>query len=216
MLECVHARAWRAELSGGSRALFNCSIGLHHLPPSTAAPLLLHRCPYALWNLHGAYKCRMTQPCMSCTARVLHRNHGGVLRGGLFRADKSRPRRPNTPSSLFKPPLDLSLPQQKRSFSQKKFTFTSNPETSFLERIGLRRREYQQERSEPTATMASNFYLDGTPDEVKNAKGLHLITMSTPNGQGGCYPFTISTHSTANHMNSRPDHARGAQRPLRH
>jgi glutathione S-transferase len=28
--------------------------------------------------------------------------------------------------------------------------------------------------------MASNFYLDGTPDEVKNAKGLHLLTMNTP------------------------------------
>ncbi|KAH9865988.1 hypothetical protein J1614_008552 [Plenodomus biglobosus] len=31
--------------------------------------------------------------------------------------------------------------------------------------------------------MASSFYLDDTPAEVKNAKGLHLITMSTPNGK---------------------------------
>lgn len=49
--------------------------------------------------------------------------------------------------------------------------------------------------------MSSNFYLEGTPDEVKNAKvscyrlacqtiqlteimkGLHLVTMSTPNGK---------------------------------
>ncbi|KAF9892649.1 hypothetical protein FE257_001051 [Aspergillus nanangensis] len=31
--------------------------------------------------------------------------------------------------------------------------------------------------------MTSNFYLDDTPAEVKNAKGLHLITQSTPNGQ---------------------------------
>ncbi|KAK5173498.1 uncharacterized protein LTR77_002179 [Saxophila tyrrhenica] len=31
--------------------------------------------------------------------------------------------------------------------------------------------------------MASNFYLDGTPDDVKNAKGLHLLTQNTPNGQ---------------------------------
>ncbi|KAH6672228.1 glutathione S-transferase [Halenospora varia] len=31
--------------------------------------------------------------------------------------------------------------------------------------------------------MASNFYLDGTPDDIKNAKGLHMITMSTPNGK---------------------------------
>ncbi|KXG49274.1 uncharacterized protein PGRI_031440 [Penicillium griseofulvum] len=31
--------------------------------------------------------------------------------------------------------------------------------------------------------MTSNSYLDDTPAEVKNAKGLHLITTSTPNGQ---------------------------------
>ncbi|KAM3084065.1 hypothetical protein ACMFMG_001827 [Clarireedia jacksonii] len=31
--------------------------------------------------------------------------------------------------------------------------------------------------------MSSSFYLEGTPDEVKNAKGLHLVTMSTPNGR---------------------------------
>ncbi|KAJ5884073.1 uncharacterized protein N7473_010959 [Penicillium subrubescens] len=31
--------------------------------------------------------------------------------------------------------------------------------------------------------MTSTFYLDDTPAEVKNAKGLHLITTSTPNGQ---------------------------------
>jgi len=31
--------------------------------------------------------------------------------------------------------------------------------------------------------MAPQFYTDETPDEVKNAKGLHLITMNTPNGQ---------------------------------
>jgi len=31
--------------------------------------------------------------------------------------------------------------------------------------------------------MAPQVYTDETPAEVKNAKGLHLITMSTPNGQ---------------------------------
>lgn len=31
--------------------------------------------------------------------------------------------------------------------------------------------------------MTSNFYLDDTPEEVKNAKGLHLVTQSTPNGK---------------------------------
>ncbi|KAK5737434.1 hypothetical protein LTR17_006661 [Elasticomyces elasticus] len=31
--------------------------------------------------------------------------------------------------------------------------------------------------------MAPQLYTDETPDEVKNAKGLHLITMNTPNGQ---------------------------------
>ncbi|KAJ2960369.1 hypothetical protein NQ176_g11058 [Zarea fungicola] len=31
--------------------------------------------------------------------------------------------------------------------------------------------------------MTSSFYLDDTPAEVKNAKGLHLLTASTPNGQ---------------------------------
>ncbi|KAI4144294.1 MAG: hypothetical protein LQ340_006710 [Diploschistes diacapsis] len=31
--------------------------------------------------------------------------------------------------------------------------------------------------------MAHNLYTDETPDSVKNSKGLHLITQSTPNGQ---------------------------------
>ena len=31
--------------------------------------------------------------------------------------------------------------------------------------------------------MSSHLFEADTPDEVKNAKGLHLITMSTPNGQ---------------------------------
>ncbi|KAK6078898.1 glutathione s-transferase II [Seiridium cupressi] len=31
--------------------------------------------------------------------------------------------------------------------------------------------------------MADKLYVSETPDEVKNAKGLHLLTMSTPNGQ---------------------------------
>jgi glutathione S-transferase len=34
-----------------------------------------------------------------------------------------------------------------------------------------------------TLTMAEHLYIAETPDEVKNAKGLHLITQSTPNGQ---------------------------------
>ena len=34
----------------------------------------------------------------------------------------------------------------------------------------------------PSSKMSHLFEGD-TPDEVKNAKGLHLITMSTPNGQ---------------------------------
>ncbi len=94
-------------------------------------------------------------------------------------------------------PRAASLHQrQRRCYSnKKKFNFQSNPETSFLERVGLRRREYQQERSnqpQPTASMASNFYLEGTPDEVKSAKGLHLITMNTPNGQG---TTTANPHS---------------------
>ena len=29
----------------------------------------------------------------------------------------------------------------------------------------------------------SGLFEDGTPSEVKNAKGLHLITQNTPNGQ---------------------------------
>ena len=31
--------------------------------------------------------------------------------------------------------------------------------------------------------MADKLYIDSTPDDVKNAKSLHLITQSTPNGQ---------------------------------
>ena len=36
---------------------------------------------------------------------------------------------------------------------------------------------------EPQHKMAEHLYISETPDEVKNAKGLHLITQSTPNGQ---------------------------------
>ena len=39
------------------------------------------------------------------------------------------------------------------------------------------------EQSLPLSNMADHLYIAETPDEVKNAKGLHLITMSTPNGQ---------------------------------
>jgi len=31
--------------------------------------------------------------------------------------------------------------------------------------------------------MSHSLYDNETPDEVKNAKGLHLLTMNTPNGQ---------------------------------
>lgn len=56
----------------------------------------------------------------------------------------------------------------------------------------MRRQQYQQNQQELEkqetqerlkAIMASHLYIDETPDEVKNAKGFHLITMSTPNGQ---------------------------------
>lgn len=42
--------------------------------------------------------------------------------------------------------------------------------------LALLRRKY-------TAIMSNSLYTDETPAEVKNAKGLHLITMNTPNGQ---------------------------------
>ena len=38
-------------------------------------------------------------------------------------------------------------------------------------------------QSSPPSSMADHLYIAETPDEVKNAKGLHLITQSTPNGQ---------------------------------
>jgi glutathione S-transferase len=31
--------------------------------------------------------------------------------------------------------------------------------------------------------MSSKIYGDDTPSEIKDAKGIHLITMNTPNGQ---------------------------------
>jgi hypothetical protein len=31
--------------------------------------------------------------------------------------------------------------------------------------------------------MSHSLFEDATPEEVKNAKGLHLITLDTPNGQ---------------------------------
>jgi Glutathione S-transferase, N-terminal domain len=39
------------------------------------------------------------------------------------------------------------------------------------------------DQSATAVTMAEHVYIAETPDEVKNAKGLHLITQSTPNGQ---------------------------------
>lgn len=38
-------------------------------------------------------------------------------------------------------------------------------------------------RSRTYSTMAHNLYTDETPADVKNAKGLHLVTQNTPNGQ---------------------------------
>jgi glutathione S-transferase len=72
---------------------------------------------------------------------------------------------------------------QARFFSEKKFDFTENPEVPFLERIGLRRRQYKENQQKQAANMSHNLYTDETPADVKNAKGLHLLTMSTPNGQ---------------------------------
>ena len=37
--------------------------------------------------------------------------------------------------------------------------------------------------SASTGIMTDKLYVDATPDDVKNAKGLHLITQNTPNGQ---------------------------------
>jgi hypothetical protein len=72
---------------------------------------------------------------------------------------------------------------QTRLYSQKKFDFRENPEVPFLERIGLRRRQYKKGEREQKAATMSHLYTDETPAEVKNAKGIHLLTMSTPNGQ---------------------------------
>ena len=75
------------------------------------------------------------------------------------------------------------LPSLRRFYSSK-FNFESNPETSFLERLGLRRKQYQQSHQQQVVgKMSNNLYQDDTPAEVKNAKGLHLISMNTPNGQ---------------------------------
>jgi hypothetical protein len=70
----------------------------------------------------------------------------------------------------------------RRLYSQK-FDFRENPEVPFLERIGLRRRKYKENKQREAAAMSHNLYTDETPAEVKNAKGIHLLTMSTPNGQ---------------------------------
>ena len=32
-------------------------------------------------------------------------------------------------------------------------------------------------------TSRENLFISSTPDDVKNAKGLHLLTQNTPNGQ---------------------------------
>ena len=109
--------------------------------------------------------------------------HGGVtarqLRGALL-IHRSHHQRPQ----IIKYPLLPHLQLQNRSYSDNKFNFDANPETSFLERIGLRRKQHKpQEQTKKLAAMSSHLYTEETPDDVKNAKGLHLITMSTPNGQ---------------------------------
>lgn len=42
---------------------------------------------------------------------------------------------------------------------------------------------FSQKYVSSTAIMSHNLYTDETPPSVKNAKGIHLISMSTPNGQ---------------------------------
>ncbi len=135
---------------------------------------------------------RMNQRCFHGAIQLSHaaRVHGGAsCRSNVRGIFISNYHRTSHHSTSYRASLPVvSLPSQssaflqRHCFSQKKFNFNTNPETSFLERVGLRRRKYQEERS--TANMSSNFYLEGTPDDVKNAKGLHLLTMNTPNGQG--------------------------------
>ena len=111
------------------------------------------------------------------SARFLHHSHRGV-RGSLLILTSHR----HLPPAAL-PYINQAHPFSLSTKSLSKFSFDPNPETSFLERLGFRRKQYQrQHRQDEVATM-SHLYTDETPDEVKNAKGLHLITMNTPNGQ---------------------------------
>ena len=125
------------------------------------------------------------------SAHVLrHARNGGALRGRgdllLMQHINSTPL-PFNSSTTFASSrarfINSWTSPQLRRYSQSRFNFNSNPETSFLERIGLRRKEYQKQRT-PASTPTMSYYLEDTPDEVKNAKGLYLLTMNTPNGQG--------------------------------
>lgn len=103
----------------------------------------------------------------------------GRLGRPLTKLSIAPPRLHHGQALLFNPSSTSLAPRRNNS----SFKFDSNPETSFLERFGLRRKEYQHERGQAKTVMAASIYDDDTPPEVKNAKGLHLLTMNTPNGQ---------------------------------
>ena len=107
----------------------------------------------------------------------------GELRGlrGLVRPPSHHQHNLVETAAVFSP--SSLLHSQARSLSKKKFDFTENPEVPFLERIGLRRRQYRETQQQQAASMSHHLYTDETPADVKNAKGLHLLTMNTPNGQ---------------------------------
>jgi hypothetical protein len=90
---------------------------------------------------------------------------------------------PRVQNNTFKSLLFSShLSRQFSSFSPASIRHYSSPSSLSTPLQQSFRRTFAA--SAPTSTMADNkLYISETPDEVKNAKGLHLITMSTPNGQ---------------------------------
>jgi len=87
----------------------------------------------------------------------------------------------NTWAFAHIPLLDAQRSLAKATPLPASYITTSHSAISFLSFLNPFKSSIKPQSAKPRA-MAS-LYGDDTPDSVKNSKGLHLVTQSTPNGQ---------------------------------
>nr|POE63492.1 disulfide-bond oxidoreductase yfcg [Quercus suber] len=85
-------------------------------------------------------------------------------------------------------PCSFCVPSAFSSFRPYKTPLPLHPRPSFISssiqsKNHLSFVNHSRRHQSTQGTMSSNLYIEQTPAEVKNAKGLHLLTMNTPNGQ---------------------------------